>query len=56
MAFVSGIHGHKEYSLSLARILTSKYQSVIDDRMKIRRTSFVINLLEESTLNYHIVL
>ena len=40
----------------LVEILTSRYQSVVDDRMKIKRTSCVVNMLEESTLNYHIVL
>ena len=56
MPFVSGINMQEEYCLSLARILTSRYQSVVDDRMKIKRTSNVVNMLEESTLNYHIVL
>ena len=39
MPFVSGINRQKEYCLSLARILTSRYQSIVDDRMKIKRTS-----------------
>ena len=46
----------EEYCLSSAQILTSRYQSIDDDRMKIKRTSNVVNMLEESTLNYHIVL
>ena len=56
MPFVSGINRQEEYCLFLAWILTSKYQSVVDDRMKIKRTSNVVDMLEESTLNYHIVL
>ena len=53
MAFVSGINGQK--SLSLAKILTSRYQSFVDDRMKIKRTSYVVKVLEEYTLNDHVV-
>ena len=56
MAFVSGINRQKEYCLSLAGILTSRYQSIVGGRMEIKRTSNVVNMLEESTLNYHIVL
>ena len=33
MLFVSRINGQKEYCLSVARILTSRYQSRIDDGM-----------------------
>ena len=46
----------KEYCLSLAWILTSKYQSIVDERMKIKRTSDVVNMMKESALNFHIVL
>ena len=53
MPFVSGINRQKEYCLSLAWILTSRYQSIVDDRMKIKSTSNMVNMLEESTLNYH---
>ena len=53
---ISGINRQQEYRLSLAWILTSKYQSIVDDGMKIKRTSYVVNMLEESALNYHIVL
>ena len=56
MPFVSGINKQEEYCLSLARILTSKYQSVVDDRMKINRTSNMVNMMEESALNHYIVL
>ena len=56
MPFVSGINRQKIYCLSFAWILTSRYQSIVDDRMKIKSTSNVVNMLEESTLNYHIVL
>ena len=38
MPFVSGINRQEEYCLSLAWILlTSRYQSVVDDRMKIKK-------------------
>ena len=37
MSFVSGINGQKEYCLSLAWILTSKYQSIVDDRMNYKK-------------------
>ena len=46
MPFVSGIHRRKEYRLSLALILTSKYQSIFDDRMKIKSTSNVVDVME----------
>ena len=37
MLFVSGINRQEEYCLSLAWILTSIYQSIVDDRMKIKK-------------------
>ena len=37
MLFVSGINQKKEHCLSLAWILTSKYQSIVDERMKIKK-------------------
>ena len=46
----------EEYCLSLARILTSRYQSRVDDRMKIESTSNMVNMLEESARNHNIVL
>ena len=54
--FVPGINGQKEYSLSLAWILTSRNQSIVDDRMKIKSTSNMVNMMEEPALNYNIVL
>ena len=54
--FISGVNRQKEYRLSLAWILTSRYQSIVDDRMKIKCTSYMVNMLEESALNYHVVL
>ena len=39
MTLVSRINRQEEYCLSLARILTSRYQSRVDDRMKIECTS-----------------
>ena len=56
VTFVHRINKQEEYCLSLARILTSKYESRVDDRMKIERTSNMVNMLEEVALNYHIVL
>ena len=56
MLFVSGINKQKEYCLSLAWILTSRYQSIVDDRMKIKRTSNMVSMMEESALNHYIVM
>ena len=56
MIFVSWINGQEEYCLSSARILTSRYQSIVDNRVKIERTSNVVDVMEQSTLNYYIVL
>ena len=56
MIFVSWINGQEEYSLSSAQILTSKYQSIVDNRMKIECTSKVVDVMEYSTLNHYIVL
>ena len=50
MIFVSWINGQEEYCLSSARILTSKYQSIVDDRMKIERASDVVDVMEYSTI------
>ena len=54
--FVLGINMQKVYCLSLAWILTYWYQSIVDDRMKIERTSNVVDVMEYSTLNHYIVL
>ena len=56
LTFVHRIYLQEECCLSLARTLTSRYQSQINDGMKIERTSNMVNMLEESTLNYSIVL
>ena len=56
MILVHGIHRQKEYCLSVVQILTSRYQSRIDDGMEIERTSDMKNVLEEVALNNHIVL
>ena len=48
---VSSINGQEEYCLSSARILTSRNQSIVDNRMKIESTSHVVDMLEKSTLN-----
>ena len=49
MIFVSWINGQEEECLSSAQILTSRYQSIVDNRVKIEHTSNVVNMLEEST-------
>ena len=54
--FVHGSHRQKESCLSVAQILTSRYQSRIDDGMKIERTSNMVNMLEENVRNNDIVL
>ena len=56
MVFVHGIHRQNEYCLSVAQILTSWYQSRIDDGMQIDRTSDLINVLDEVVRNNNIVL
>ena len=56
MIFVSWINGQEECCLSSAQILTSKYQSIVDNRVKIKRTSNVVDVVELSTMNYYIVL
>ena len=55
MPFVSGINRRKILSVSCLNS-DLRGQSIIDDRMKIKRTSKVVNMLEEVALNYNIVL
>ena len=50
------IYKQKEYCLSFAQILTSWYQTWIDDGMSIDCTSDVMNVLEETVRNNDIVL
>ena len=54
--FVSWINGQEEYCLSSAQILTCRYQSIVDNRMKIERASDVVDVMEYSTPNQYIVL
>ena len=56
VTFVHRINKQKEYCLSLARILTSRYESRVDGRMKIERTSNKVNILQEIARNHNIVL
>ena len=56
MIFVSWINGQEESCLSSAQILTSRYQSIVDNRVKIERTSNVVDVMEYSTPNHYIVL
>ena len=53
VTFVSRINRQEKYCLSLARILTSRYNP---DGMQIDCTSDMIHVLEEVALNNHIVL
>ena len=46
VTFVSWISEQEEYCLSSAQILTSRYQSIVDNRMKIECTSNVVNVIE----------
>ena len=54
--FVSWINGQEEYCLSSGLILNSKYQSIVDNRMKIERASNVVDVMEYSTPNHYTVL
>ena len=56
VTFVSWINRQEEHRLSSAQILTSKYQSIVDNRMKIECASDVVNVREYSSLNHYIVL
>ena len=53
--FVPRINRQEEYCLSSAQILTSRYQSIVDNRMKIECTSYVVDEMEYSTPNHYIV-
>ena len=54
--FVSWINGQEEYCLSSAQILTSRYQFIVDNRMKIERASDVADVMEYSTPDHYFVL
>ena len=56
MIFVSWINGQEKYCLSSAQILTSRNQSIVDNRVKIECASNVVDVMEYSTLNHCIVL
>ena len=56
VTFVHRINRQKEYCLSFAQTLTSRYESRTDDKMQIESTSDMVYALEEVALNYHIVL
>ena len=51
MICVSWIGGREGCCLSWPQILTSRYQSIIDHRMKIECTSYVVNVMENPTPN-----
>ena len=56
VTIISWINKQKEHCLSFAQILTSRYQSIADNRMKIECASNMINVREYSSSNQHIVL
>ena len=56
VTFVHRINKQEEHCLSFAQILTSRYQSIVDNRMKIECASDVVNVREDSTPNHYIVL
>ena len=56
MICVSWINGQEEYCLSSAQILTSRHQSIVDNRVKIECASDVVDVMEYSSPNHHIVL
>ena len=56
MVFVSWINKQEEHCLSSAQILTSKYQSIVDNRVKIECAPNKVNVREYSNSNQHVVL
>ena len=56
VTFISWINRQEEYRLSVAQILTSWYQSIVVNRMKIECASNVANVREYSSSNQHVVL
>ena len=56
VTLISWINRQEEHRLSSAQILTSRYQSIVDNRMKIECASNVINVREYSRSNKHVVL
>ena len=56
VTFVHRINKQEKYCLFFDRILTSRYYFRVGHRMKIERLSDMINMLDESTLNYNISL
>ena len=56
VTFISWINRQEEHRLSSAQNLTSRYQSIVDNRMKIECASDVVNVREYSSSNHHIVL
>ena len=56
VTFISWINRQEEHCLSSAQILTPKYQSIVDNRMKIECASDVVIVREYSSSNHHIVL
>ena len=56
VTFVSWISGQEEYCLSSAQILTSRYQSIVDNIVKIECAANVVDVMEYSTPNHDIVL
>ena len=56
MICVSWINRQEEHRLSSAQILTSRYQSIVDNRVKIECAPNMVNVREYSRSNHYIVL
>ena len=50
MNFISWINRQEEHCLSSAQILTSKYQPIVDNRVKIECASNVVDVMENVLL------
>ena len=53
---LSWINRQEKHTFSSVQILTSRYQSIVDNRMKIECASNMMNVREYSSSNQHIVL
>ena len=56
VTFISWINRQEEHCLSSAQILTYKYQSIVDNGIKIECASYVVIVREYSSSNQHFVL
>ena len=56
VVFFSWINRQEEHRLSSAQILTSRYQSIADNSIKIEIASHMVNVRKYSRSNQHVVL